>query len=106
MKYTITEAGLKPATEHFGAIYKIATALDNFQNMRIIKADGKFKVCLSAKELTLLLVAKFFKDLFKKIKEGSMETLDISIYIKQLSDHSVDSIDYEFFTSILDLYEQ
>ena len=74
--------------------------------MKIIKAGVKIKVSFSAKELTSLIVAKFFNDLTKKINEGSADALDISIYIKQLADHSVDSTDYEFYTAILDLYEQ
>lgn len=74
--------------------------------MKLIKTDGKFKICFSAKELTLLLIANFFDDLTKKVKERSTNSLDISVYIKQLADHSVDSTDYEFFTSILHLYEQ
>lgn len=73
--------------------------------MKLIRTGEKLKICFSAKELTQLLIAKFFSDLTKKIKEGSTSSLDISVYIKQLSDHSVDSTDYEFFTSILDLYE-
>src|SRR3989339_771918 len=74
--------------------------------MKLIKTDGKFKICFSAKELTLLVIAKFFSDLAKKIKKGSIDTLDISSYIKQLADQTADSTDYEFFTSVLDLHEQ
>lgn len=74
--------------------------------MKLIKTDGKFKICFSAKELTFLVIAKFFSNLAKKIKKGPIDTLDIASYIKQLADQSADSTDYEFFTSILDLYEQ
>ncbi|GEM_PF-3120584 len=74
--------------------------------MKLIKTDGRFKICFSAKELTLLVIAKFFNELTEKIKEGSVDSLDISVYIRQLADQSADSTDYEFFTSILDLYEQ
>lgn len=77
-----------------------------FPEMKLIKIDGKLRLCLSEKELTLLIIAKFFSDLAKKIRERSANALDVSVYIKQLTDHSVDSTDYEFFTSILDLYEQ
>jgi len=74
--------------------------------MNLIKIDERLKASFSSRELMLLIIAKFFNDLSRKIKEGSASSSDISVYIKQLADHSADSMDYELFTSILDLYEQ
>jgi len=74
--------------------------------MRIIRVDGKLRVRISAKELVLLIISKFFSELTKKIVEGSYNASEISTYVKELAKDSVDSTDYEFFTSILDLYEQ
>ena len=74
--------------------------------MTIIKIDGKLSACFSAKELVLLIISKFFTKLSAKISAGSYNISEISTYIKKLADDSVDSTDYEFFTSILDLYGQ
>ena len=74
--------------------------------MNIIRADGKIKIRISAKELVLLIISKFFNKLTKKIVEGSYNDSEIPIYIKNLAKDSVDSTDYEFFTTILELYEQ
>jgi hypothetical protein len=73
--------------------------------MTINKADGKLRVCLSAKELALMLVSKFLNDLTSEIISKRLDKDDISIHIKKLANNSVDSHDYEYFASILDLYE-
>ncbi|MDP3948191.1 MAG: hypothetical protein Q8P87_00600 [bacterium] len=76
--------------------------------MKIFKADGQLKACFSSKEIASLLISKFFTQLFsaEKLKNEPYDSNVVSDYIKKLADHSVDSTDYEFFTSILDLYEQ
>lgn len=74
--------------------------------MTINKTDGKLRACFSAKELAYLIISKFFTNLSTQIKSEPYNTAHISEYIKGLANDSVDSHDYEFFTSILDLYEQ
>ena len=73
--------------------------------MKIYKTNGRYCICLSAKELTIMLVTKFFKDLTSEISSEKLNEADISNHIKKLSDRSVDSHDYEYFASILDIYE-
>lgn len=76
--------------------------------MKILKGKGQLKVCFSSKEIAILLISKFFTQLFSanKLKNEPYNSKAVSDYIKRLSDQSVDSTDYEFFISILDLYEQ
>jgi len=76
--------------------------------MKIIKAEGQLKACFSPKEVANILISKFFTQLFavEKLKNEPYDSNIVSGYIKRLADQSVDSTDYEFFTSILDLYEQ
>lgn len=76
--------------------------------MKILKVGGQLKACFSSKEIATLLISKIFSQLLstKKINNESYDSYAVSDYIKKLADKSVDSTDYEFFTSILDLYEQ
>lgn len=74
--------------------------------MTVNKINGKLRACFSAKELTLLIVSKFFVSLATKIKSEKLNEEGISNHIKNLVNLSVNSHDYEYFTSILDLYEQ
>ncbi len=76
--------------------------------MKIFKSGGQLKACFSSKEIANLLISNFFSQLFsaEKLKNEPYDSSIVSDYIKKLSDQSVDSTDYELFTSILDLYEQ
>jgi len=76
--------------------------------MKIFKSEGQSKVCFSPKKIANFLISNFFSQLFsaEKLKNESYDSTMVSDYIKKLADQSVDSIDYELFTSILDLYEQ
>lgn len=76
--------------------------------MKIFKVNGQLKACFSSKEITNLLISRFFTQLFsaEKLKIEPYDSAVVSDYIKKLADHSVNSTDYELYTSILDLYEQ
>lgn len=76
--------------------------------MRVLKVKGQLKACFSAKEIANLLISKFFTQLFsaENLKNEPYDSVAVSSYIKILSNQSTDSIDYELFTAILDLYEQ
>jgi hypothetical protein len=74
--------------------------------MTIFKVDGKLRACFTAKELSMLIVSKFFSSLLSKISNKPYNETEVATYIKKLADNSVDSIDYEFFISIFDLYKQ
>ena len=54
----------------------------------------------------MLIVSKFFSSLLGKISNKPYNETELATYIKELADNSVDSTDYEFFISILDLYKQ
>lgn len=76
--------------------------------MKILKVKGQLKACFSSKEIANLLILRFFTQLFSanELKNEPYDSSAISDYIKKLADQSVDSTDYELYTSILDLYEQ
>ncbi len=74
--------------------------------MKINKVDGKLRVCLTPKEMALLLVSDFFVNLTEEINKGTADEENIKKQIKNLANKSVDSHDYEYFAAILDLYEQ
>ena len=76
--------------------------------MKILNVKGQLKVCFSSKEIANLLVLRFFSQLFSagKLYNEPYDSSAVSDYIKQLANQSVDSTDYELYTSILDLYEQ
>lgn len=76
--------------------------------MKILKVKEQLKVCFSSKEIANLLISRFFTQLFSasRLKNEPYDSSVVSNYIKKLADQSVDSTDYEFFTAILDLYEQ
>lgn len=74
--------------------------------MIILKVDGKLRACFTAKELSILIVSKFFSSLLGKISNKPYNETEVTMYVKRLADNSVDSTDYEFFISILDLYKQ
>lgn len=73
--------------------------------MTINKTDGKLRACFSAKDMALILVSKFLNDLTTKIISKKLDEDGISTHIKTLANNSVDSHDYEYFASILDIYE-
>ncbi len=75
--------------------------------MKILPYNGKLTACFSAKEITSLLISKFFTQLFsnEELRNESYDSVKVSNYIKELSKQSIDSKDYEFYTGILDLYE-
>lgn len=74
--------------------------------MKIYKYDGKIRACFSPKEIAMLLLSDFFINLTEKIKAEGADEEKIKKYIKNLSDKSADSHDYEYFAAILDLFEQ
>lgn len=76
--------------------------------MKILKIKGQLIACFSPKEITFLLVSRFFTQLFsaEKLKNEPYDSIVVSDYIKKLAKNSADSTDYELFTSVLDLYEQ
>ncbi len=75
--------------------------------MRILRVKGQLKACFSAKEIATLLISDFFTKLLSanELKNASYDDAIVSAYIKELSNQTSDSIDYELFTAILDLYE-
>lgn len=76
--------------------------------MKILKSKEGLRVCFSAKEIAILLVSRFFNKLFSKesLKTESYDSTLIAEYIKKLAKDSVDSVDYELFVAIMDLYYQ
>ena len=74
--------------------------------MNIERVSGKLRLRVAPKELTLLIISKFFNNLSTKIAQDSLNETELSNYVKQLANKSVDSTDYEFFIAILELYKQ
>lgn len=75
--------------------------------MKIRKYKESLKICFSPKEIANLLVSNFFRELFSvdKLKNEFWDSKAVSDHIKILSERSVNSTEYELYTSILDLYE-
>jgi len=76
--------------------------------MKLLKIKGQIKACFSSSEIANLLISDFIIKLIssEKLKNEPYNSTIVSDYIKKLSDKTIDSIDYELFTAILDLYEQ
>lgn len=76
--------------------------------MKLLKGKGQIIACFSSKEIANLLVLRFFSQLFsaRKLDNEPYDSSVISDYIKTLADKTIDSTDYELYTSILDLYGQ
>lgn len=75
--------------------------------MKILRFNGKLVACFSAKEIANLLVLKFFTKLFSKeeLKNEPYDSETVFNYIRNLSNQTIDSTDYEFYTAILELYD-
>ena len=74
--------------------------------MTIEKVGNRLRVRFTAKELVLLIMSKFFKDVTSKIVNDAPTETELLEHIKILANKTVDTTDYEFFTTILELYQQ
>jgi hypothetical protein len=74
--------------------------------MKIIKVGLKLQASFTVQELARMLVANFFTNLTNDLNQKKISISDVNLHVKRLAKKSVDSIEYEFYIALLDLYGQ
>lgn len=75
--------------------------------MEIFQSSTGYRVCLSPKELAIMVINDFFTKLFsnKELGNKSYDSKEVKDYIIELSKKSIDSKEYEYHTALLELYQ-
>lgn len=74
--------------------------------MHFQQSKNGYQACFTAKEISLLLIQRMFRNLFsaKNLQNEAINSPVVSEFITGLAKQSTDSKEYEYFTAILDLY--